>query len=61
MIQLLLAPYTDKEVTKLQQLLTEMEKKVQDENCHGACFECAYRHLCDDLAKSKKFVENLRK
>jgi hypothetical protein len=62
MIQLLLAPYNDEEILRLSTLLGKMETLVQS-NCerNDCCSECELKHLCEDIQRAKKFVENLRK
>lgn len=62
MIQLLLAPYNDKEVQKLEVVLREALASVRkDWPCGVSCETCTYRHLCADLEKARKFAEEVRK
>lgn len=58
MITLKLNPYSQKEVTKLAELLDSLQSELH-KNCvkNDYCKTCDYRHLCIDLTQATMYAE----
>ena len=52
--------YNDGEKAMLKHLFIEAkESVVKQSDCNGDCYQCPYKHVCEDLVAAKRYLTEI--